>query len=248
LHFQPQVDATGIIIGAEALLRWQHPQRGFVSPNEFIPVAEETGQILPIGKWILGHALSQLKAWEDKIPGSSLRWLAVNISPQQFRQPDFAMNIERIIAETGADPERLTLEVTEGVLVEDLEDTIGKMETLKKIGVRFSIDDFGTGYSSLAYLRRLPLDELKIDQSFVRDITTDPSNAKLIETIITMAAHLGLEVVAEGVETEAELNFLLERGCRLFQGYHFSRPQPEEDFKELLRKGTKYAIGSPDTE
>jgi diguanylate cyclase (GGDEF)-like protein/PAS domain S-box-containing protein len=235
LHFQPQVDASGNLVGAEALLRWEHPERGNVAPGSFIMVAEETGQILAIGERVLERALDRLNAWVDEISESSFRNLAINVSPQQFRQSGFVMQIERLLAETGAKPEYLTLELTEGVLVENLEDTIKKMETLKKLGIRFSIDDFGTGYSSLSYLKRLPLDELKIDRSFIRDIIIDPSDANLVETIIAMARHLGLEVVAEGVETKEQLDFLLEKGCKFFQGYYFSHPQPVENFTELLK-------------
>ncbi|NNF97520.1 MAG: EAL domain-containing protein, partial [Halobacteria archaeon] len=227
---------------------WQHPERGNIAPVDFIPVAEETGQILAIGEWVLDSALSRLKAWTDNIAESPLRNLAINVSPRQFREADFVLQIERVLGETGADPNRLTLELTEGIFVENLEDTIQKMRALKRRGVRFSIDDFGTGYSSLAYLKRLPLDEIKIDRSFICDITTDPSDANLVETIINMAEHLGLDVVAEGVETEEQLDFLRAKGCRLFQGYHFSRPQSEEDFEELLRNPTKYSIGSSNTE
>ncbi len=243
LHFQPQVDATGSIIGAEALLRWQHPERGNVAPMDFITLAEETGQILAIGQWVLRNALSRLKAWTDDNAESPFRNLAINVSPRQFREKDFAVQIERVLGEAGVDPKRVTLELTESLFVENLEGTIQKMSALKRLGVRFSIDDFGTGYSSLAYLKRLPLDEIKIDRSFVCDITTDPSNANLVETIITMAEHLGLGVVAEGVETEEQLRYLLVRGCRLFQGYHFSRPQSEEDFEGLLREPRKYSVG-----
>jgi len=235
LHFQPQVDDSGHMIRAEALLRWQHPERGYIAPGSFIPLAEETGQILAIGDWVLENVLHQSKAWSDEIAGSPLRNLAINVSPRQFRQSDFVLRFERVLDDTGADPNRLTLELTEGIFVENPEDVIQKMEALKKLGVRFSIDDFGTGYSSLAYLKRLPLDEIKIDRSFVRDITTDPNDASLVETIITMAEHLGLEVIAEGVETEEQLNFLQKHGCRLFQGYYFSRPQPVEKFTDFLR-------------
>jgi EAL domain-containing protein (putative c-di-GMP-specific phosphodiesterase class I) len=248
LHFQPQVDASGNIFGVEVLLRWQHPERGNIAPVNFIPVAEETGQILAIGEWVLDSALSRLKAWTDNIAESPIRNLAINVSPRQFREADFVLQIERVLGKTGADPNRLTLELTEGIFVENLEDTIQKMGALKRLGVRFSIDDFGTGYSSLAYLKRLPLDEIKIDRSFICDITTDPSNANLVETIIKMVEHLGLDVVAEGVETEEQLDFLWAKGCRLFQGYHFSRPQPEEDFEELVRKPTKYSIGPSNAE
>ncbi len=244
LHFQPQVDVSGNMIGAEALLRWQHPQRGLVAPNAFIPVAEETGQILAIGEWVLESAIGQLKAWRNEIAESAFHNLSINVSPRQFRQTDFVLRIERVLGETGVDPNLLTLELTEGMLVENLDDTIGKMRALKRLGLRFSIDDFGTGYSSLAYLRSLPLDEIKIDRSFVQDITTDPSDAGLVDTIITMAEHLGLEVVAEGVETQEQLDFLRAKGCELFQGYYFCRPQSVEDFEELLSKRVTYTKGS----
>ena len=243
LHFQPQVDIAGEIIGAEALLRWQQPEKGNVAPDSFISVAEETGQILNIGEWVLEHALDRLKAWTEEISESKFRHLAINVSPRQFRQANFAIQVERLLAKTGAKPGSLTLELTEGVLVEHVEDTIKKMDALKKLGVRFSIDDFGTGYSSLAYLKRLPLDEIKIDRSFVGSVTTESNDANLVETIITMAEHLGLEVIAEGVETEEQLDFLQGKGCRLFQGYYFSRPKPAEEFIELLRIKTKYVTG-----
>ena len=195
-------------------------------------MAEETGQILAIGEWVLESALSRLKAWTDDIAESPLRNLAINVSPRQFREADFVLQIERVLGETGADPNRLTLELTEGIFVENLEDTIQKMEALKRLGVRFSIDDFGTGYSSLAYLKRLPLDEIKIDRSFVRDITTDPSDANLVETIITMAKHLGLEVVAEGVETEEQLDFLREKVAGYFRAITSAAP----NLKRILRR------------
>jgi diguanylate cyclase (GGDEF)-like protein/PAS domain S-box-containing protein len=248
LHFQPQVDAFGNIIGAEALLRWQHPQRGNIPPVHIIHVAEETGLILAIGEWVLASALGRFKAWTDNIADSPMQKLAINVSPRQFHETDFVIQVERVLDETGADPGRLTLEFTEGIFIDHLEETIEKMEALKRLGVRFSIDDFGTGYSSLAYLKRLPLDEIKIDRSFVCDITTDPSNANLVETIINMAKHLGLDVVAEGVETEEQLDFLRAKGCRLFQGYHFSHPRPGEDFEELLRKPAPYSMGPSSAE
>jgi diguanylate cyclase (GGDEF)-like protein/PAS domain S-box-containing protein len=244
LHFQPQVDISGNILGAEALLRWTHPERGNIAPVHFIPVAEETGQILAIGKWVLSSALSQLKDWTHNFAESPIHKLAINVSPRQFRASDFVLQIERVLGETGADPNQLTLELTENIFIENLEDTVQKMEALRRLGVRFSIDDFGIGYSSLAYLKRLPVDEIKIDRSFISDIITDPSDANLVETIINMAEHLGLGVVAEGVETEEQLEFLREKGCRLFQGYHFSRPRPAEDFEALIRKPTAYSVDS----
>jgi diguanylate cyclase (GGDEF)-like protein/PAS domain S-box-containing protein len=242
LHFQPQVDASGTTVGAEALLRWRHPERGLIAPAEFIPVAEETGQILLIGEWVLERSLSRLKTWTNDIANSTLSRLAINVSPRQFHQTDFLLRIESILSETGADPGRLTLELTEGVIIDNLDDTIRKMDALKRLGMRLSIDDFGIGYSSLAYLKQLPLDEVKIDRSFVSDVTTDPSDANLVKTIITMADHLGLDVVAEGVETEEQLRFLLEQGCGLFQGYYFNRPQSAEDFEKLLRKSAMYSM------
>jgi diguanylate cyclase (GGDEF)-like protein len=245
LHYQPKVDTAGNIIGAEALLRWNHPNRGSIAPNYFIPLAEETGQILAIGKWVFRNALIQFKAWTDASTEPTFNNLSINVSPRQFREADFILQMEDVLGETGTDPKRLTLELTEGIFVENLDDTIHKMEALKKIGIRFSLDDFGTGYSSLAYLKSLPLDELKIDRSFINDITTDAGDGKLVETIITMAHNLGLDVVAEGVETGEQLSFLLEKGCRLFQGYYFSRPQSGEGFEALLRKATKYSIGRP---
>ncbi|MGB5438792.1 MAG: EAL domain-containing protein [Gammaproteobacteria bacterium] len=236
LHFQPQVDASGNIIGAESLIRWKHPERGNIAPVDFIPVAEETGQILAIGYWVLNSALSRLKAWTDNIADSPICNLAINVSPRQFNDTDFVSQIERALRETRADPERLTLELTEGIFIENLEDTIQKMAALKKHGVRFSIDDFGTGFSSLAYIKRMPLDEIKIDRSFIRDITTDTSDANLVEIIIKMAEQLGLDVIAEGVETRDQLDFLLAKGCRLFQGYYFSHPLSEDDFEKLIRE------------
>lgn len=242
LRFQPQVDISGRLIGAEALVCWQHPVSGMISPDNFIPLAEETGQILAIGEQVMRTACEQLKAWSDQSLASSLRYLAVNVSSVQFRQADFALWVERILAETGADPSHLTLELTEGVLLENLEDTTRKMESLKRLGIRFSLDDFGTGYSSLAYLKRLPLDEIKIDHSFVRDITTDPNDANLVETIITMAANLDLEVVAEGVETTEQLHFLQQKGCCCFQGYLFSRPLPADEFSLLLEEQDSWGL------
>lgn len=235
LYFQPQVDSGGELVGAEALLRWRHPRRGLLAPVEFLPVLEETGQILPVGQWVLETAMRQLRAWLAGFANAPFKNLSVNLSPRQFRQPDLAVQIERMIEATDADPGCLTLELTEGALIADLDDATTKMESLKRLGVRFSLDDFGTGYSSLSYLRHLPLDEIKIDRSFVRDISTDPNDAGLVETIITMAKHLGLQVVAEGVETEDQVQFLQAHGCTLFQGYYFHRPQPAENVTELLQ-------------
>ena len=239
LFFQPQVNSKGEILGAETLARWQHPEKGFISPAVFIPIAEATGLILPIGEWVLQTACEQLKSWSDS--GLTINHLAVNVSPRQFRQPNFVSQVQSIIEQTGADPTKLGLEITEGMVIDNILDTIEKMEALKMLGIELSIDDFGTGYSSLTYLKKMPLDILKIDQSFVRDIDTDSNDAAIVETIISMANHLNLKVIAEGVETEAELNFLEEKGCPLYQGYFFSKPVPNDQFIELLEKGTTFS-------
>lgn len=231
LYFQPQVNSDRQVIGAEALLRWQHHEKGLVSPMTFIPLAEETGLIIPIGEWVLVEtcrALVQISA-----AGRALR-LAVNVSPRQFRQPDFVASVKRVLEMTGAYPEQLTLEVTEGLVIEDVQGTIAKMTELKALGVHFSIDDFGTGYSSLAYLKRLPVDELKIDRSFVQDALTDPSDAALVEVILSIARHLSLAVVAEGVEIAEQAAFLKDRGCALYQGYFYGRPEPAAMFLHSL--------------
>ena len=233
LYYQPQTDGERRVIGAEALLRWFHPGRGMLSPMEFIPLAEENGSILPIGRWALEEACRQLKAW-DIIPAASGLRLAVNVSARHFRQPDFVDEVLRIIASTGADPTRLKLELTESLIVENVADTIDKMLTLKAIGIGFSMDDFGTGYSSLSCLRRLPLEQLKIDQSFIRDLATDPHNADIVKTIIAMGRTLGYHVIAEGVETEEQLAFLVSFGCHAYQGQMFSWPVPVDEFERLI--------------
>ncbi|TVO77936.1 MAG: EAL domain-containing protein [Sedimenticola selenatireducens] len=227
LYYQPQVDHQGCIIGAEALIRWPHPTRGMVSPAEFIPAAEQIGLILPIGHWVLESACQQLVLWSKDSVLEKMT-LAVNVSAVQFRKTDFVKQILAILDRTGANPKRLKLELTESMLLHDLEGIISKMATLKARGVLFSLDDFGTGYSSLSYLKRLPLDQLKIDQSFVRDLLTDPNDAAITSTIIALAHSLGLEVIAEGVETEAQHHFLTTQGCRAFQGYLFGKPGPVE--------------------
>jgi diguanylate cyclase (GGDEF)-like protein/PAS domain S-box-containing protein len=240
LYFQPQVDGRGIITGAETLVRWwNEQQQDFISPGTFIPIAEATGLILPIGEWILRTACEHLKRWQDQ--GLDIYHLAVNVSPRQFRQANFIEQVATILHETGADPAMLGLELTEGMVIDNIADTITKMEGLKRLGVELSIDDFGTGYSSLAYLKKMPLDILKIDQSFVRDIETDASDAAIVDTIISMAQHLGLRVIAEGVETEFELNFLESKGCRFYQGFLFSKAVPEPEFSQLLERGRTFA-------
>ena len=233
LYYQIQVDSQRQPIGAEVLLRWVHPQRGLVSPMEFIPLAEETGLILPIGLWVLQSACAQLKAWQNNALTRNLI-LAVNVSAKQFRHADFVSQVQRTLLESGAKPSHLKLELTESMVLGNVEDTIAKMHEIKLTGVSFSMDDFGTGYSSLQYLKRLPLDQIKIDQSFVRDITTDSNDAAIVQTVIAMTEAMGLNVIAEGVETEAQLEFLDLRGCHAFQGYLFSKPVPIEQFEALL--------------
>lgn len=236
LYFQMQVDDAYRIISAEVLLRWQHPQRGLVSPAHFIPIAEETGLILPIGQWVLESACHQLKAWESEPLTRELE-LAVNVSARQFRQPAFVDQVRRVLHKTGANPERLKLELTESLVLDNVEDSIRKMEALRKIGIRFSMDDFGTGHSSLTYLRRLPLSQLKIDQSFVLEIANDVNDAVIVQTIIGMAKNLGLAVIAEGVETSEQLGYLQNYGCPAFQGYFFGKPVPFNEFMQSLAAG-----------
>lgn len=227
LHLQSQVDAQGRVTGAEALVRWRHPTRGLVAPATFIPLAEASRLILPLGDWVLQQACAVIARLDAC--GHSLH-IAVNVSPLQFAQANFVARIRDILSTTGADPTHLTLEITEGLLVEHLTETMGRMAELADLGIRFSIDDFGTGYSSLSYLKRLPLYELKIDKSFVQDVPDDPNDVALVETILAMSRHLHLNVVAEGVETAAQFEFLKSRGCTRFQGYHFHRPQHHHDW------------------
>ncbi len=235
LHYQAQVVGEGRLIGAEVLVRWQHLQRGMVSPAEFIPLAEETGIILALGSWVMQTACAQLKLWAMR-PEMAHLTMSVNVSAYEFRQSDFVDKMVAILLQTGANPNRLKIELTESTLVDNVEDVIAKMFALKSKGVGFSLDDFGTGYSSLSYLKRLPLDQLKIDQSFVRDVLNDPNDAAIASTIVTLAKSLGLGVIAEGVETEAQRDFLASAGCHVYQGYLFSRPLPLSDFEKLVRK------------
>jgi diguanylate cyclase (GGDEF)-like protein/PAS domain S-box-containing protein len=235
LHYQVQVDDHGRPFGAEALIRWLHPERGLVSPGQFIPLAEESGLILPIGAWVLNTACAQLRAWARDAALCDLD-LCLNISAKQFRQDDFVAQVEAAVREHGVEPRRLHLELTESMLLENIEETIAKMNELRKIGVRFSLDDFGTGYSSLQYLKRLPLDQLKIDQSFVRDLATDESDRVIVSTIIAMARSLGFDAIAEGVETDEQLQLLRKANCERFQGHLFGRPMPLEAFKASLAR------------
>lgn len=227
LYLQPQVDRNGRIVAAEVLLRWQHPERGLVPPFHFIPLAEETGLIVPMGEWVLEKTCRCLARMAEA--GQALR-LAVNVSPRQLRQPHFAQRIKALLVATGADPGQLTLEMTEGLAIENIDSAITTLSELKALGLHLSIDDFGTGYSSLTYLKRLPINELKIDQSFIRDVPGDPNDVALVEAILAVARHLSLSVVAEGVETEEQVAFLRARGCDLYQGYLFGRPEPAETF------------------
>jgi len=231
VYIQPQVDQEGRVRGGEALLRWLHPERGMVSPAVFIPVAEASGAILALGDWVLEQACRLLN--EPAVQQQSLR-ISVNVSPRQFHRPDFVQRVQQVLALTGADPGRLTLEVTEGLVIDNLHQTVATMSELRALGVHFSIDDFGTGYSSLSYLKRLPLNELKIDKSFVQDAPENPSDAALVDVILSVARHLSLKVVAEGVETPEQASFLTSRGEMLLQGYLYGRPVPLQDFVKQL--------------
>jgi diguanylate cyclase (GGDEF)-like protein/PAS domain S-box-containing protein len=233
LYYQPQVE-QGRLTGAEALIRWKHPLRGIVPPDEFIPLAEETGLILPLGEWVLQNACTQIAAWAGQEQTADFT-VAVNISARQLRQPEFVGQVLAALDRTGANPQRLRLELTESMLVENIEEIIAKMTQLKSHGLRFSLDDFGTGYSSLAYLKRLPLDRLKVDRAFVRDILVDASSGAIAQTILSLGRAMGLSVIAEGVETEEQLTFLAGLGCHSFQGYLFSRPLPVKEFHAFLQ-------------
>ena len=233
LHYQAQVNLQGELTGAEVLVRWQHPVRGMVSPAQFIPLAEESGLIVPLGHWVLKTACLQLAAWATEPPTARLT-LSVNVSARQFRQSEFVQEVLDVVARTGAPAARLKLELTESMLVDDVDDIIAKMIALKTQGVGFSLDDFGTGYSSLSYLKRLPLDQLKIDQTFVRDALTDPNDAVITKTIVALGQSLGLNVIAEGVETQAQRDFLAAQGCYAYQGYFFGRPGPVEGLLALM--------------
>jgi diguanylate cyclase (GGDEF)-like protein len=242
LHYQPQVDlSTGRINGLEALLRWQSAELGLVSPVRFIPVAEDTGLIVPIGEWVLQTACRQCKAWQDA--GFSSLAIAVNLSARQFENKDLAMVVDRILRETGLDPHSLELELVESVVMQDVTSATSQLNKLRGLGVKLAMDDFGTGYSSLSYLKRFPFNKLKIDISFVRDITTDPESAAIAKAIIAMAHNLNLRAIAEGVETEGQLFYLRNHGCDEIQGYYFSRPVPADELEKLLKDGKH--LGGP---
>lgn len=243
LHYQPQVAFHGarlLVEGAEALVRWQHPERGLLAPGHFIALAEETGLIAPLGRWVLQTACAQLATWKAQ-PGFESLVLAVNVSAAQFLDPGFAQEVLALLARTGAPPERLKLELTESLLVQDAQAVIATMTALRAHGIRFSLDDFGTGYSSLAYLKRLPLDQLKIDQGFVRDLETDPNDAAIAQSVAALAHGLGLAVIAEGVETASQRDLLAAMGCTHYQGYYYSKPLPLADFEAWRLRQTDAA-------
>lgn len=234
IHYQIQVDNLQRPIGAEMLLRWKHPENGLMAPVKFIPLLEESGLIVPVGLWVLQAACEQLRNWQRN-PLTSRLTLAVNVSAKQFRQRDFVARVQRALVESGARSSQLKLELTESVVLENVESTIAKMRELKLLGVNFSMDDFGTGYSSLQYLKQLPLDQVKIDRSFVRDIASDVNDAAIVQAIIAMSDALGLDVIAEGVENEEQRAFLDKHGCHSFQGFMFGRPLPLAEFEASLR-------------
>lgn len=236
IHYQPQLDMeTGLIVGMEALVRWRHPESGLISPGEFIPLAEDTGLILPLGEWVLRKACAQNKMWQDE--GLTPIVASVNLSARQFQQLNLSHVVARILVETKIDPHYLGLELTESAIMKNAAAAVVTLGDLKRMGVRISIDDFGTGYSSLAYLKRLPIDDLKIDSSFVRDVTTTSDDAALVEAIITLAHNLRLKVIAEGVETISQLEFLARHSCDEWQGFLYSKPLPAVDFQKLLVDG-----------
>ena len=236
LLYQPQVDSQGRVTGAEALVRWQHPVQGMVPPSEFIPLAEESGLILPLGHWVMETALRQQARWQQD-PQFARLSLAINVSARQFLQDDFVAQVLALVRQTGANPAQIKLELTESLLLANVDSVIATMRALKAHGLGFSLDDFGTGYSSLSYLKRLPLDQIKIDQGFVRDVLLDASDAAIARSIIALAGSLGLSVIAEGVETTAHHQFLLAHGCQAFQGYLFGRPLTLDDFENRVRQG-----------
>ncbi len=229
-----QVDHAGNVLGAEALIRWQHPQKGLVPPLQFIPLSEETGQILAIGQWVLETACAQIKIWGNNSHTRHLQ-IAVNVSACQFHDPDFVEQVSEILKRHQVQPGKLKFELTESLVLDNVEEAVIKMQALKALGVGFSMDDFGTGFSSLSYLTKLPLDQLKIDQSFIRNMCMNDRDAVVVQTIIGMANNLGIEVIAEGVEQEQQRAFLEKHHCNLCQGYLFSEPLPLDEFESKLK-------------
>jgi EAL domain-containing protein (putative c-di-GMP-specific phosphodiesterase class I) len=234
LYYQPQVGREGRMVGVEALIRWQHPRRGLVLPGDFISQAEESGLIMPLGEWVLATACAQLASWARN-PRTRELGISVNVSARQFRHPEFVELVMRLIAQTGIEARRLKLELTESLLAIDMEVTIAKMGMLKDAGVTLSIDDFGMGYSALSYLKYLPLDQLKIDRTFVKDVLTDPNDAAIARTIVGLAQSLGLGVMAEGVETEAQRDFLARHGCHCYQGHLFCKALPIAELEIFMQ-------------
>lgn len=241
LHYQPQIDAEGRVIGAEALIRWQHRKMGNIAPGKFIPLAEETGLIIPIGNWVLRAACAQLALWEER-PDTRHLTLAVNVSASQFRQPDFVHGVKEIVRLSGIRPSHLKLELTESMFVDNVESTVAKMNALREIGIVWSLDDFGTGYSSLSVLHRFPLGQIKIDQAFVRDMMQSKSNMVIIEAIIALAGNLGLQIIAEGIETPEQHRRLHQAGCLAYQGYLFSPPLDIDSFEKHIMQATEASI------
>jgi EAL domain-containing protein (putative c-di-GMP-specific phosphodiesterase class I) len=237
LHYQPQTDVEGRLMGLEALLRWEHAERGFISPAEFVPVAEESGLIFELHDWVLERVCADIRHLQDTVGVESCPVISMNVSPREFRRPSLVTSLESVLGSSGIEPRLLKLEITEGAAMENVEQVILKMEAVCRLGVSFSIDDFGTGYSSLAYLKRLPVDSLKIDRSFVRDILDDSNDRVLVTTVISMARQLGLRTVAEGVEDAWTRDFLDAHGCDLYQGWLYGRPQPLADILPMVQAG-----------
>ena len=236
LFYQPKVDSrSGEIIGVEALVRWDHPIQGEIQPGEFIPLAEETGLILPIGGWVLKEACEQMTKW--RADGHPNLTVSVNISAHQFREKDFSEIVRTVLKRAGLQPQALELEITETVAMTEVEKTMERLRELERLGLTISIDDFGTGYSSLSYLQRFPIHALKIDRSFVGKLPADKGDKAIVKSILALANYLGLDVVAEGVETAAQAKFLTQEGCQYLQGYYFARPMPSSDCTQLLQKG-----------
>jgi predicted signal transduction protein with EAL and GGDEF domain len=233
IYYHPQYDATSQLMGVEALLRWNHPTLGVIPPNDFIPIAEETGIIIPISRWVLSHVCHQLNHEQRLAPSVS-----INISARHFRQSNFVDDITNVLAQTGFAPERLKLEITETVAITDIQDTLHKIDQLQRLGVEFSMDDFGTGYASLSYLSQLPINQLKIDRSFIARMTDEPSQEIIVDSIIAMARSLGMEIIAEGVENETQLHLLLSKGCDAFQGFFYTKPLPFEEYRNFIQKMT----------
>jgi len=236
LYYQPQFSHDGILVGVEALLRWNHPEEGIILPIEFIALAEEVNLIHPIGKWVLSTAVQQYMRWKSSGVFQGDEYVAVNVSPKQLQHPEFVVTIQQLLVRYDMPPRNLKLELTESVLMNELREVTVKMQQLKEIGITFSMDDFGTGFSSLSYLKKLPFDQIKIDKTFIRDISQSMNDAAIVETIIAMAEHLNLEVIAEGVESQEEMEFLYQKGCTAYQGFYFSTPLNVAAFEHFIKE------------